>query len=302
MRLATTIFVVCVWTTVAGQSALDSIRALYASADYEGVLAAVDRLPPDERSKNLVSVDLLRVLCLTALGRPSEATPLIEGILMIDPFYDPASADVPPRIRNTFSDVRRRLLPRIARAMYLDAKATFDNKSYLEAIDKFERVRRLSDHPDAKSDPDLADLATVADGFLELSRAALPEPVAPPEPSPATAPEPSPPTTPEKPAPLAGKAVASAPLTPPIAIRQDMPAWTQILSGAQSAAELRGSVEVDIDAAGIVVAARMVQSVHVAYDKLLLDAARNWKYEPARRGGEPIPATKRVDVVLRPRE
>ncbi len=294
MRLATTIFVVCVWTTVAGQSALDSIRALYASADYEGVLAAVDRLPPDERSKNLVSVDLLRVLCLTALGRPSEATPLIEGILMIDPFYDPASADVPPRIRNTFSDVRRRLLPRIARAMYLDAKATFDNKSYLEAIDKFERVRRLSDHPDAKSDPDLADLATVADGFLELSRAALPEPVAPPEPSPAT--------TPEKPAPLAGKAVASAPLTPPIAIRQDMPAWTQILSGAQSAAELRGSVEVDIDAAGTVVAARMVQSVHVAYDKLLLDAARNWKYQPARRGGEAIPATKRVDVVLRPRE
>ncbi len=189
MRLATTIFVVCVWTTVAAQSALDSIRALYASADYEGVLAAVDRLPPDERSKNLVSVDLLRVLCLTALGRPSEATPLIEGILTIDPFYDPASADVPPRIRNTFSDVRRRLLPRIARAMYLDAKATFDNKSYLEAIDKFERVRRLSAHPDAKSDPDLADLATVADGFLELSRAALPKPAAAPEPSPPTTPE-----------------------------------------------------------------------------------------------------------------
>ena len=293
MRLATTIFVVCVWTTVAAQSALDSIRALYASADYEGVLAAVDRLPPDERSKNLVSVDLLRVLCLTALGRPSEATPLIEGILTIDPFYDP-SADVPPRIRNTFSDVRRRLLPRIARAMYLDAKATFDNRSYLEAIDKFERVRRLSAHPDAKSDPDLADLATVADGFLELSRAALPKPAAPPEPSP--------PTTPEKPAPPAGNSVASALLTPPIAIRQDMPAWTPILSGAQSAVELRGSVEVDIDAAGTVVAARMVQSVHVAYDKLLLEAARNWKYEPSRRGGEAIPATKRVDVVLRPRD
>jgi TonB family protein len=294
VRLATTIFVVCVWTTVAAQSALDSIRALYASADYEGVLAAVDRLPPDERSKNLVSVDLLRILCLTALGRPSEATPLIEGILTIDPFYDPASADVPPRIRSTFSDVRRRLLPRIARVMYLDAKATFDNKSYLEAIDKFERVRRLSAHPDAKGDPDLADLATVADGFLELSRAALPQPAAPPEPSP--------PTTPEKPAPPAGKSLASAPLTPPIAIRQDMPAWTQTLSGAQSAVELRGSVEVDIDADGTVVAARMVQSVHVAYDKLLLDAARNWKYEPARRGGEAIPATKRVDVVLRPRD
>ena len=294
MRLATTIFVMCVWTTVAAQSALDPIRALYASADYEGVLAAVDRLPPDERSKNLVSVDLLRVLCLTALGRPSEATPLIEGILTIDPFYDPASADVPPRIRSTFSDVRRRLLPRIGRAMYLDAKATFDNKSYLEAIDKFERVRRLSAHPDAKSDPDLADLATVADGFLELSRAALPEPAAPPEPSPAT--------TPEAPAPPASKSLPSAPLTPPIAIRQDMPAWTQILPGAQPAVELRGSVEVDIDAAGTVVAARMVQSVHVAYDKLLLDAARNWKYEPARRGGEAIPATKRVDVVLRHRD
>jgi len=294
VRVATTIFVVCMWTTVAAQSALDPIKALYGSADYEGVLAAIDRLPPDERSKNLVSIDLLRVLCLTALGRPSEATPLIEGILTIDPFYDPASADVPPRIRNAFSDVRRRLLPRIARAMYLDAKATFDKNAYLEAIDKFERVRRLSGHPDAKGDPDLADLATVADGFLELSRAALPKPAPPPEPDPSR--------TPNRPASSTGKSLATDSLTPPIAVRQDLPAWTQTVAGAQIALELRGAVEVDIDVAGSVVAARIVQSVHAAYDKQLLDAARHWQYEPARRGGEAIPATKRVDVVLRPRD
>jgi hypothetical protein len=294
VRFATTIFVVCVWATVAAQSPLEPIRALYASADYEGVLAAIDRLPPDERSKNQPSLDLLRILCLTALGRPSEATPLIEGILTIDPFYDPASADVPPRIRRTFSDIRRRLLPRVARAMYLDAKATFDRKEYVEAITKFERVRKLSAHPDAKGDPDLTDLATVADGFLELSRSALPKPAPAAEPAAAS------PAEPATPAPVKA-AVPTTALTPPIAIRQDFPAWTQIVAGAQTAVELRGSIEVEIDVAGAVVSARMVQPVHAAYDKLLLEAARNWRYEPARRGDEAIPSTKRVDVVLRPR-
>lgn len=295
MRFATTIFVVCMWTAVAAQPALDPIRALYAAADYEGVLAAIDRLPPDERSKNQNSIDLLRVLCLIALGRPSEATPIIETILTADPFYNPG-AEVPPRIRTTFTDVRRRLLPRLARSLYMDAKATFDKKAYPEAIAKFERVRRLSQHPDGKGDTDLQDLTTVADGFLELSRAALPKPA-----TPAT---PAPPATPAipTPAPTTGKLSATGPTTPPVAIRQDMPAWTQAVAGPQFTIELRGSIEVEIDATGTVVTVRMVQPVHLGYDKLLLEAAHNWKYQPARRGGEPIAATKRVDFVLRPRD
>ena len=292
MRLATTFFVVCMWATVAAQPALEPIRTLYASADYEGVLAAIDRLPPDERAKNEASIDLLRVLCLTALGRPSEATPLIEGILTRDLFYDPGP-EVPPRIRTTFGDVRRRLLPRLARTLYLDAKATFDKKAYPEAIAKFERVRRISAHPDAKGDPDLVDLTTVADGFLELSRAALPKPPAP---------EPKPTNGPGAPAASTSKPRPVGPTTPPIVIRQDLPPWTQSVAGAQFTVELRGSVEVEIDATGTVVASRMVQPCHVAYDKLLVEAARHWKYEPARRAGEAIASTKRVDFVLRPRD
>ena len=209
-----------------------------------------------------------------------------------DPFYDPGP-DVPPRIRSTFTDARRRVLPRLARTMYLDAKATFDNKAYAEAIPKFEEVRRLSAHPDGKGDPDLVDLITVADGFLELSRAAMPKP-APPEPPPAEAAI--------KPAPSAPAPPADAALLPPIAIRQDMPAWTQAVAGPQFNIELRGSIELEIDAAGTVVTARMIAPVHAAYDKLLMEAARNWKYEPARRGGDAIAATKRVDFVLRPRD
>ena len=292
MRFATTIFVVCISAAIAAQSALEPIRALYAAADYEGVLAAIDRLPPDQRSKNQRAVDLLRVLCLTALGRPSEATPIIESMLTVDPFYEPG-ADVPPRIRSTFTDIRRRILPRLARTMYLDAKATFDKKAYAEAIPKFEQVRRLSAHPDGKGDPDLVDLTTVADGFLELSRAAMPKPAEP---------EPAPTNTASTPTPSVTKPQPTGPLMPPIAIRQDMPPWTQAVAGPQFNVELRGSIELEIDATGTVVAARMVAPVHVTYDKLLLEAARNWKYEPARRGTEAIAATKRVDFVLRPRD
>jgi TonB family protein len=189
--------------------------------------------------------------------------------------------------------------------LYLDAKATFDRKDYVGAIDKFERVRQLSAHPDAKGDADLADLVAVADGFLELTRAALPNSASSADPAPAPAPA-STPDTPANPTPRAtpssGKPPELTALTPPIAIRQDLPPWTPTVAGTQLTVELRGSIEVEIDAAGAVTSARMVQPVHVAYDKLLLEAARNWRYEPARRGSDSIPATKRVDVVLRPRE
>jgi len=38
----------------------------------------------------------------------------------------------------------------------------------------------------------------------------------------------------------------------------------------------------------------------VLYDPLLLVAARDWKYEPARINGRPTAVRKRVEVVLKP--
>ena len=44
----------------------------------------------------------------------------------------------------------------------------------------------------------------------------------------------------------------------------------------------------------------MINAVHPMYDPPLLAAARQWKYEPARRAGVAVKSSKRISVVLHP--
>jgi TonB family protein len=83
-----------------------------------------------------------------------------------------------------------------------------------------------------------------------------------------------------------------------VARRQDLPRLPSSLAGTKG--QYRGTIEVEINEAGNVVGARIIQSVHVLYDPLLLVAARDWKYEPARIDGRPMAVRKRVGVVLKP--
>jgi outer membrane biosynthesis protein TonB len=186
--------------------------------------------------------------------------------------------------------VRARVLPDVARALYAEAKVAYDRKDYPAAVAAFERsVDILSSLESA--DPSLRDLITLASGFLDLSRAATaPKPPAPPP----VAAEPAPPPVPADPQ-------AVTPPTEPVAIEQGLPPWNTVWLGAQAQMEFRGAVEVAIDETGAVTSARIVDTVHPAYDPLLLGAAAQWRYVPARRNGKPVASTKRVDVVLRPR-
>ena len=86
-------------------------------------------------------------------------------------------------------------------------------------------------------------------------------------------------------------------MTEPVTVSQELPPWKPPKNEQQ---QFSGIIEVDIDERGNVVAARMINSVHPMYDPLLLAAARQWKYEPARRGGVAVKSGKRVSVVLHP--
>jgi TonB family protein len=268
------------------QDGLDSVRELYASAEYEGALSAIGRLKEDPVAASSLEIDRYRVLCLFALGRANEAEQVIQAIVTNDPLYEPAPADAPPRIRAAFGDVRKRVLPGVVRGMYTEAKAAYDRKALPEAIAKLENTIRVIDSVEPFPRPELADLRTLASGFLDLSRASLPPP-APVAPPPARVSEP--------------KAAASVITSDPVAIRQVFPPWSIAIAGSLFEAEFRGAVEIDIDEHGAVVGALIAEPVHPAYDQLLLKAARDWKYEPARRAGVPVRVKKRVDVVLRPR-
>jgi periplasmic protein TonB len=328
----------CLATSAVAQDALNPARQLYASADYEGALTALDRVSASTGNEGEVAKEVgkYRVLCLVALGRTSEADAMIEQMLKADPLYEPSLADAPPRIRTAFTRVRDRILPSIARASYDEGKAAFDNKTFDVAVLKLEETMRILDQVGPGGKGDLADLRTLTKGFLDLSRASLVSPPAgksiadTPKPAvadaPATAAAPSS-TAPGRSAagptprstPASGRSATAAPPAAsgasardaasaptvtdrdPVAVQQAAPPFSYDLLPARSRVEYRGVVEVEIDERGQVVAAQITRPVHPLYDSALLKAAQGWTYLPAYRDGKPVRSRKRVEIVLRPR-
>jgi len=269
--------------------ALDPVRQLYASAEYEEALTAIGRLRSETPTSGL-EIDRYTALCLIALNRGSEADRVIESIVATDPLYQPSASEASPRVRTAFSTVRERVLPVLARSLYLEARAAYDRKAYAEAAAAFERTVRVIDTIESPAKNELADLRVLASGFLDLNKAAAAPPL------------PAAPATLEIVAPAA-PAPAPAPAAPPntglVVLKQDLPPLPFSIA-ALGSGQFRGAVELQIDEGGNVTSARMIQTVHVLYDPLLLKAAREWKYEAPRVSGKPTATVKRVEIVLKP--
>jgi TonB family protein len=266
------------------QDQLAAARDLYASARYDEALGMLNGLRTEQslQTTDRRMLEEYRSFCLLALGRSAEAEAAIGSLINANPLYRP-DEDASPRLRATFQEVRKRMLPEIAARQYAAAKATFDRKDFQEAAELFRVTTALLGDPDM--DGRLADLRTLAEGFLELSAAAAtpppaPEPVAPPVP--AAAPLPS---------------VFShehTGVTPPVAVRQQLPPFPSGL--APRSTPLQGLLEVVVNEKGSVERATMRGSVHPAYDRTILVAAKGWRYEPATLAGRPVKFRKLIQV------
>ncbi|HEX7284522.1 MAG TPA: energy transducer TonB [Vicinamibacterales bacterium] len=273
--------------SAAAQDGLSRAREMYESAAYEDALVELGRLKSEASASAVPEIERYRALCLMALNRGSEADKVIESLVISDPLYQPATAEASPRVRTAFNSVRQRVLPGLARQLYIDAKALFDRKAYPEAVEALERTVKVIDTVDGAQKAELADLRVLAVGFLELGRASVTRPAAP---TITTAPAPVQPPFPAAPLPLTSDLAV---------IKQDLPPLPFSLASAGKQ-EYRGLIEVQIDVTGNVTDARMLQPVHALYDVMLLKAAREWRYEPPRIGGQPTASRKRVEIVLRP--
>jgi TonB family protein len=269
---------------------LGAARDLYASARYDEALAVLDDLHPaaDTSTIERRSIEQYRSLCLLALGRGQEAESAIAQVITADPAYVPSESEASPRVRSAFSEVRRRLLPDIARARYADAKAVFDRKDYPAAKAAFQSVLGLLDDPDMNAG--LPDLKVLAKGFLDLSVAATTPPPAPPEPKRDLPPMPAPKP---KPNPNTIYGADDPDVAAPVAVRQDVP---RIPAMVVAQARGRGVLEIVIDQKGRVTSAAIRESVHPIYDSLVLNAARDWKYEPATFDGQPVKYRKLIQI------
>jgi outer membrane biosynthesis protein TonB len=57
-------------------------------------------------------------------------------------------------------------------------------------------------------------------------------------------------------------------------------------------------LELNITKTGTVDSARLIKRIDPFYDVILLNAARQWKYQPATRNGEPVEFVKRLAIAI----
>jgi len=269
---------------------LAAARTLYASAEYGGALDMLNGLVSETPAgPERQAIDLYRALCFVAVGNSTEAVKVIETMILQDPLYRPAADDVPPRLRSAFTDARKRLLPAILQQSYVTAKAAFDKKDYPAAAKGFSQVLAGLNDPDIESvtsQPPLADLKMLASGFNDLAAKAIAPPPAPVAPAP--------------PAVVVDKtpriySPSDPDVMPPATVRQAVPPYPGrvLLAGA-----LVMDVIIDVD--GSVESAVMASQPNQAYDRILLQAAKTWQYQPATLHGKPVKYRKRIQITLVP--
>lgn len=299
MKPSTRAFVTAVFMALAGQvelaaqESLSAAKDLYASAAYEEALTMLDGLkktsdaPPDNQG-----IEQYRAFCLLALGRKADAERAIEEVVTTDPLFQPDETDTSPRVRGAFADVRRRMLPAIAQQKYVMAKETFNRKEYAAAAVQFKEALEVMDDPalDLTKEPALADVRTLANGFLELSVAASTPPPAPEPLASDPAPAPASPAVPRT------YASTDEGVIPPTTVKQEFPHVPK--TAVPSSAMGKGMLELVIDERGQVESALLREPISPLYDRMLITTAKGWKYRPATKDGQPVRFRKIIQVTL----
>lgn len=297
-------FVIASTAVIRADGVEDSLRAakdLYASAAYEDALSMLSRLTDASAAPNVGrEVDQYRAFCLFALGRTGEAESIAESIIRTDPLTRLDSADTSPRVETMFARVRQRLLPSLIREQLRTARAGIDEKNFAAAEPRLVEARRMLDEASALgvTDEGLNDVRMLVDGFLQLIRASTDQRAAGQV---ATVDGPAAPRESQAPPPGPASAVAAQPysgyeagVSPPVPITQRMPGvpatMIRVLSGKT------GVLQVLIDEKGDVRDVIVRESVHPSFDRLIIDAARSWKYRPATKDGVPVSFLKTIGV------
>ncbi|MBL8135001.1 MAG: energy transducer TonB [Acidobacteria bacterium] len=303
-------------------SPLQAGLALYAAASYDEALDAFEAARQiDLALEDRVTLAQHRMLCLLALGRTAAAEDAAASLLEARPDFVFTATEASPRVRARFDETRRRVLPAVVRRVYTDAKRAYDSGEFTEARDGFAQLAQMLGDPQvASADPAFADLGTLADGFRQLSDAAIERraarrdydtvqaalavlpPAAPamlPMAAPVTAARPA--VGPSMPPPFAPLGIFTydwrdKDVAPPMPMAQAVSGWWGSM-GEPPAGTALGAIEVVVDESGHVVDARIYQSVNRVYDAVLLESARQWRYQPAMKDGRAVKYRRIAGVV-----
>jgi hypothetical protein len=271
-------------------------KELYSSANYDEALAMLNTLSTrGDAAEDAAAVAMYRVLCLVAVGRSAEVDAAIDRLVSQHPLYRPPSDELSPRMRTAISSARVKTLPMMVQRRYEESKTAYDRGDFAASSVGFKWVLSALADPDISylsGQPPLADLKTLAAGFIDLSEKALAPPPAPMTPPAAVVI--APPPTPTRDLSRIFSTDDSD-VVAPVTIQQRMPSFPGALT-----ATMAGVLEVVVNAAGGVESLRLMEPVHPRYDPILLSTAKKWQYQPARIDGVPVRYLKRIQISLTP--
>jgi TonB family protein len=280
---ATVLAVLTIVTAAAAQEPLTKAKALYDSAAYEDALTVLAQVDIPEAQQ-------VRALCLLALGRSQDAAAVVEQLVTVQPSYEASAQEAPPRFVALVSEAKRKLLPQLARKAFTEGRDQFRSGAREDALRRFDLVMTLTSDPSFKQTSEAEDLRTLASGFIDLVKASPSTPAPPASVTDSNAPVA---TT----AAAATKATEKPPaIVQPVVVKQFIPPVPAEI-GTQGKSTL--SVRVLISPTGRVTDASIQQSAHPIYDRLVLQASRDWIYEPATMNGRPVLSEKIVTIQLR---
>ena len=299
--------------SVGAQDQLSAAKDLYAAAAYEDALSTLARIDQARASSSVGrQIDEYRAFCLFALGRTSEAETVAEALIRRDPLGGLETADTSPRIERLFSDVRARLLPSLIRERFRAARAEIDRKTFAAAEAPLTEAHQMIAEAQRLGINDAAanDLSVLVDGFLQLIHSAAEQRQMRVDAANGSAAIPAVATTNS---PAAGSAEPRAAaetkavrarlytladrVSPPVAIEQQLPTMPPALRTIARSMKKTGMLDIVIDESGHVVDATIRQSLHTAYDALVVRTAGRWKYEPATIDGVPVRFVKTIVLV-----
>ncbi len=199
-RLALSVVLACAalaFTAAPARAQASLVRAkeLYASANYDEALTMLNALGSTSvseggpaamlYSEDSASIAMYRVLCLVAVGRSADVDAAIDRLVSQHPLFRPPSDELSPRMRTAVSTARLRLLPPMVQRRYEESKTAYDRGDFSAASIGFKWVLTALTDPDVSQlagQPPLADIKTLAAGFVGLAEKALapPPPVSPP--------------------------------------------------------------------------------------------------------------------------
>jgi hypothetical protein len=212
---------------------------------------------PAVKAAEVPATPVERALAQLARGRYDEAQLVVDAIVLGDPFFEPDAASVTPAFMSALQTSRAVLLPAIALTASAAARTWLSAGDYDRALSEALRAARLlALHPTGESVSlrgTVQDLiATIRD---ERTRAEL-----------------------------MIYTTADAEVTPPSALSRQLP--SSLPEGLSRS--LVGTLEIIVSREGDVETVSLHTPLNRFHERMIVSAAKAWRYRPALRNGKPV--------------